>query len=76
MEKFLNDVNMPNCLANVDLGHLHVQGVAASEIGRLKGKIGGVHLSDNDGTVHNDWPTGRGNADLAGYLQEIKKGRL
>ncbi|MEH6993187.1 sugar phosphate isomerase/epimerase family protein [Neobacillus drentensis] len=72
MEKFLDDVNMPNCLANVDLGHLHVQGIPPSEISRLKGRIGGAHLSDNDGTVHNDWPTGRGNADIAGYLQELK----
>lgn len=72
MEQFLNDVNMPNCLANVDLGHLHVQGIPASEIYRLKGRIGGVHLSDNDGTIHNDWPTGRGNADLGGYLKVLE----
>lgn len=71
MERFLQDVDMPNCLANVDLGHLHVRGIPAREIARLHGKIGGVHLSDNDGTVHNDWPTGRGNADLAGYLQVL-----
>jgi sugar phosphate isomerase/epimerase len=71
MEKFLQDVDKPNCLANVDLGHLHVQGVPAAEIARLKGKIGGVHLSDNDGIVHNDWPTGRGNADLEGYLKVL-----
>ncbi|MFC5653817.1 sugar phosphate isomerase/epimerase family protein [Paenibacillus solisilvae] len=71
MDIFLNDVNMPNCLANVDLGHLHVRGVPAEEIYRLKGRIGGVHLSDNDGTIHNDWPTGRGNADLEGYLKVL-----
>jgi sugar phosphate isomerase/epimerase len=71
MEKFLNDVDMANCLANVDLGHLHVQGIAAKEIVRLKGKIGGVHLSDNDGTVHNDWPTGRGTANMEGYLNVL-----
>jgi sugar phosphate isomerase/epimerase len=73
MEKFLDDVNMENCLANVDLGHLHVQDVPASEIARLKGRIGHVHISDNDGTVHNDWPTGRGNADLEGYLIALRE---
>lgn len=72
MEKFLNDVNMPNCLANVDLGHLHVQGIPAGQIYRLMGRIGGVHLSDNDGTVHNDWPTGMGTADLEGYLKALQ----
>jgi sugar phosphate isomerase/epimerase len=71
MEKFLNDVNMPNCLANVDIGHLHVQDVKPEEVLKLKGRIGGVHFSDNDGTVHNDWPTGRGNADIEGYLKVI-----
>ncbi|NGQ95769.1 sugar phosphate isomerase/epimerase [Brevibacillus sp. SYP-B805] len=73
MEQFLADVDMPNCLANVDIGHLHVQGIAPKEILRLRGKIGGVHLSDNDGTVHNDWPPGRGNADIAGYLLAVKE---
>jgi sugar phosphate isomerase/epimerase len=67
MEQFLDDVNMSNCLANVDIGHLHVQHIAPEEIKRLRGRIGGVHLSDNDGTVHNDWPPGRGSADLKGY---------
>lgn len=73
MERFLDDVNMPNCLANVDIGHLHVQNVPPEQILRLEGRIGHVHLSDNDGTVHNDWPTGRGNADIAGYLQALKQ---
>jgi sugar phosphate isomerase/epimerase len=73
MEQFLNDVAMPNCLANVDVGHLHVQGIKPEEILRLTGRIGGVHLSDNDGTVHNDWPTGRGNADIAGYLSALQE---
>ena len=71
MENFLNDVNMPNCLANIDIGHLHVMQIAPVEIKRLQGRIGGVHISDNDGMVHNDWPTGRGNADIRGYLQSI-----
>ncbi|MBM7621212.1 sugar phosphate isomerase/epimerase [Bacillus tianshenii] len=71
MERFLDDVNRKNCLANVDLGHMHVQDIDAKEIKRLKGRIGHVHISDNDGTVHNDWPTGKGNADLAGYLKVL-----
>lgn len=73
MERFLKDVNMPNCMANVDIGHLHVMGIAPDEIYRIKDQIGGVHLSDNDGTVHNDWPTGHGNADIEGYLNVIGK---
>ncbi|UVI33206.1 sugar phosphate isomerase/epimerase family protein [Paenibacillus spongiae] len=71
MEKFLNDVNMPNCLANADLGHLHLRDVPPEELRRLKGRVGGVHLSDNDKTIHNDWPPGRGNADLEGYLRVL-----
>ncbi|WP_169865225.1 sugar phosphate isomerase/epimerase family protein [Sutcliffiella halmapala] len=71
MERFLNDVNRKNCLANVDLGHMHVQNIPANEIKRLTGRIGHVHISDNDGTVHNDWPTGQGNADLEGYLKVL-----
>jgi sugar phosphate isomerase/epimerase len=72
MLAFLEEVDRPNCLANVDIGHLHVRHIPPEQIARLAGRIGGVHLSDNDGTVHNDWPTGRGNADIVGYLLALQ----
>ncbi len=28
---------------------------------------------DNDGTEHNDWPPGRGIADLKGYLSALSE---
>ncbi|NQS88559.1 sugar phosphate isomerase/epimerase [Patescibacteria group bacterium] len=71
MEKFLDDVNHPNCKANMDVGHLHVAHIPPNEIKRLKGKIGHVHFSDNNGTVHNDWPPGMGSAPLDKYLKVL-----
>lgn len=72
MEKFLDDVGLPNVLANLDISHLHLSRVPAEEIRRLKGRVGHVHLSDCDGKVHGDLPPGRGVVPFEPYLREIK----
>ncbi len=72
MVKFLDDVGLPNVLANLDVSHLHLSRVPAEEIRRLKGRVGHVHLSDCDGKVHGDLPPGRGVVPFEPYLREIK----
>jgi sugar phosphate isomerase/epimerase len=71
MVRFLDDVDHPACLANMDCSHLHLARQGADEIRRLKGRIGHVHFSDNDGKKHGDLPPGRGSADLEGYLRVL-----
>lgn len=72
MVRFLDDVNMDNVLANLDISHLALSKVSAEEIRRLRGRVGHVHLSDCDGKVHGDLPPGRGVVPFEPYLREIK----
>src|SRR5688572_7137005 len=45
MLKFLDDVGLPNVLANCDISHLHLVHAPLSDVARLKGRIAHVHLS-------------------------------
>ena len=73
MIRFLDDVDLPNVKANIDISHLVLSRVPPEEIGRLKGRVGHVHLSDCDGKVHGDLPPGRGVLPFEPYLREIQK---
>ncbi|MBB02249.1 MAG: sugar phosphate isomerase/epimerase family protein [Rubinisphaera brasiliensis] len=73
MVRFVDEVNHPALRANIDVSHLHLAGVEASELARLKGRAAHVHLSDCDGKQHGDLPPGRGVVAFEPYLQEIKK---
>lgn len=72
MDRFLVDVDHPACRANIDISHLQLAGVAASELQRLQGKAIHVHISDCDGRVHGDLPPGRGVVNFQPYLREIQ----
>jgi sugar phosphate isomerase/epimerase len=72
MLRFLDDVNHPAVLANIDVSHLQLAGTPPEEVRLLKGRATHVHLSDCDGKVHGDLPPGRGVVDFVPYLREIK----
>src|SRR5438270_6188975 len=72
MVRFIDDVNHPAVLANIDVSHLQLAGVPPEALRRLKGKAIHVHLSDCDGKVHGDLPPGRGLVDFEPYPREIK----
>jgi D-psicose/D-tagatose/L-ribulose 3-epimerase len=72
MARFLDDVGLASVKANLDISHLALSHVPASEIRRLKGRVAHVHLSDCDGKVHGDLPPGRGVVKFEPYLREIK----
>lgn len=74
MVRFIEDVGLPETVkANCDISHLHLMGIDPSEVGRLKGLIGHVHLSDCDGKVHGDLPPGRGVTPIQEYLAAIQE---
>ncbi len=73
MQRFLEEVDHPHVGANLDISHLHLAKVSASEIQRLAGKVFHVHISDCDGKKHGDLPPGLGVVDFVPYLEEIKK---
>jgi D-psicose/D-tagatose/L-ribulose 3-epimerase len=72
MLRFLDDVALPNVLANCDISHLHLVRTPPSDVHRLKGRIAHVHLSDCDGRVHGDLPPGRGVTPIVDYLRAIR----
>jgi sugar phosphate isomerase/epimerase len=72
MLRFLDDVGLPNVMANCDISHLHLVRAPFSDVGRLKGRIAHVHLSDCDGKVHGDLPPGRGVTPVKDYLRAIR----
>jgi len=72
MVRFIDDVNHPAVQANIDVSHLCLTKMPASELKRLKGKAIHVHISDCDGKVHGDLPPGRGVVEFEPYLKEIQ----
>ncbi len=73
MVRFLDEAAHPALGANIDVSHLQLAKVDASEIPRLKPHAMHVHISDCDGVRHGDLPPGRGVVDFAPYLTEIAK---
>ena len=71
MAQFLKDVDHPAAKANIDISHLALAGDSATEMKKLAGHIGHVHLSDCNGKVHGDLPPGRGTVDFPPYLNGL-----
>jgi len=72
MLRFLADVGMREVQANCDISHLHLVGTPVAEVGRLKGKIAHVHVSDCNGKTHGDLPPGRGVTPIIDYLRAVR----
>jgi D-psicose/D-tagatose/L-ribulose 3-epimerase len=73
MERFLDAVGMTNVKATIDISHFWLQRILPKEIGRLKGRVAHVHISDCDGIHHGDLPPGRGNTPFNEYLSAIRE---
>jgi D-psicose/D-tagatose/L-ribulose 3-epimerase len=74
MERFLDEVGLPNVKATVDISHFWLMRVPPAQVAsRLKGRIAHVHMSDCDGTNHGDMPPGRGNTPFNEYLDAIRE---
>jgi sugar phosphate isomerase/epimerase len=73
MARFIDDCNLPNVKANIDVSHMVLADTSPAELSLLKGKAAHVHISDCDGKVHGDLPPGRGIVKFVPYLQAIKE---
>lgn len=71
LARFIRAVDHPRVKANADISHLHLAGSSLADVAELKGMIGHIHLSDCDGKVHGDLPTGRGVTPIKDYLAAI-----
>lgn len=50
--KMIEDVNMPNIFANIDIGHLAITREPPHKLNKLKNYIMHAHISDCDGMQH------------------------
>jgi D-psicose/D-tagatose/L-ribulose 3-epimerase len=74
MERFLDEVGLPNVKATIDISHMWLTRTPPAQIARrMKGRVAHVHVSDCDGTNHGDLPPGRGNTPFAEYLAAIRE---
>jgi len=71
MRRFLDEVDHPAVLANLDISHLALAHQSAESLEMLRGRIGHIHISDCDGKVHGDLPPGRGVVNFDPYLAKI-----
>ena len=73
MVRFLEDAGHPALCANLDISHLHLAHVPASEVAALRDRAIHIHISDCDGKKHGDLPPGRGVVDFGPYLSAIRE---
>ena len=71
MKQFIDDINAPNMVVNIDLGHLNILRTSPEELSILKDRIVHVHISDNDGLVHTNSIIGEGNTDIGWYIKKL-----
>ena len=72
--RLINEVNKKNVGALIDTAHLFVQKeLLPVAIQKLRGRIFGLHLADNDGTLEYHWAPSKGKIDWTGVLDALKK---
>jgi D-psicose/D-tagatose/L-ribulose 3-epimerase len=71
MERLLDDVGLDNVKAGIDISHLWLERIPATDLARFAGRVSQVHIADCDGTNHGDLPAGRGNTPFADYLAAL-----
>jgi D-psicose/D-tagatose/L-ribulose 3-epimerase len=71
LERLLDDVDLPNVKAGIDISHLWLSRIEPTELGRFAGRVAQVHLADCDGINHGDLPPGRGTTPFDGYLRAL-----
>jgi D-psicose/D-tagatose/L-ribulose 3-epimerase len=72
MLRLLDEVGLAGVTAAVDISHLWLRRIEPSEIARLDGRIGQVHIADCDGTHHGDLPAGTGTTPFVPYLIALR----
>jgi len=71
MAKAIEDIGMPNVLANLDIGHLCIVREGPNALEKLKNRIVHVHLSETDAFEHTNSILGTGVADFKAYIDKV-----
>lgn len=71
MAKAIEDIGMPNVVANVDIGHLCILREGPNSLEKLKNRILHVHISETDTFEHTNSIIGSGVADFETYIDKV-----
>lgn len=71
MAKAIQDIGMPNVLANVDIGHLCILREGPESLEKLATRIVHVHLSETNSFEHTNSILGTGVADFKAYVDTM-----
>jgi len=71
MAKIIEDVEMPNVFANIDIGHLCITREPPKAIEKVRGKVLHAHLSETDTFEHTNSIIGTGKVDFASYIDKL-----
>jgi sugar phosphate isomerase/epimerase len=73
MAKIIEDINMPNVFANVDIGHLCITREMPTTLEKLKDRVLHIHISETDSFEHTNSIIGTGKADFSAYIDFLVK---
>jgi len=71
MARLIAEVDEPNVLANLDVGHAALARDGMVEMRRIGSKTIHLHLNDNDTVLHTNSLPGEGQVPIAAYLREL-----
>jgi len=71
--KMIEEVNVSNMFANIDIGHLSITRESPGRLKKLKNYILHIHISDCDGREHANLIIGTGKTLIKEYLIELIK---
>ena len=71
MVRIIEEVEMPNLFANIDIGHLHISREEPMRMEKLGRKILHAHLSDTDSFNHTNDILGTGIVNFDSYIDKL-----
>jgi len=71
MAAMLEDVDMPNLFANIDIGHLHITRESPAAMEKVRSRILHVHIRETDTFEHTNSIIGTGKVDIEAYYDKL-----
>ena len=76
MLEMIQEVNQPNVLANIDLGHAGLARDSLSAMKRIGSKTMHLHVNDNDTLIHTNALPGSGSVPIKAYIEALVEGGM
>jgi sugar phosphate isomerase/epimerase len=73
MTRALEQIDLPNVIPNVDIGHMCITREPPRTLEKLRERIIHVHISETDTFEHTNSIIGSGQADFPAYIAEVER---